>query len=112
RSDGAESRTTSARRASRLAAPSWIVLTRSTVQVATDASVKLMMTAFTTRSACTNMPQGDNASGNVPPALVASETARGSTGDDATAAACDAEFPADSVGVAAGTAGTETAAVG
>src|SRR6185295_6174490 len=103
RSDGAESRTTSARRASRLAAPSWIVLTRSTVQVAIDASVNPMMTAFTTRSAWTNIPQGDNASGSVPPALVAS-AARGGTGD-ATAAACDAEFPADSVGVAAGTAG-------
>ena len=54
----------SAPRASRRAARNWIILTRSTVQVATDASARPIMTAFTTMSACMNMLMGDKASGS------------------------------------------------
>src|SRR5450631_1561127 len=102
-----------------------MVLTRRTVQVATDASARPIMTAFTTTSAWTNIPQGDRASGKGPTALVTTEVdcACGDAGEDEESADCGSArgaFPSASEGATpwpasragAGLAGAATAATG
>ena len=64
-SEPAACKVRSTSRVRRLAAASSRLLASHTVQVMTDAKARPIITAFTTQSACMNMPQGDRSRGSI-----------------------------------------------
>ena len=64
-SEPAACKVRSTSRVRRLAAASSRLFASHTVQVTTDAKARPIITAFTTQSACMNMPQGDRSRGSI-----------------------------------------------